>query len=100
MAYSDKISTTKPCKVYHTVKPQQSYRRVDCNAKLDTKIYEDSPVAKCMTCGKTQAKALRANVLAPHMFLLSLTYQTRKCFPIELGYLKFEKGVQNVLLNF
>jgi len=70
-----------------------------------------------MTCGKTKAKALCENVLAPYSVHIHSDYiklnnlpfsvatdasnkGTTKCFPIVLRYLHFEEGVQHALLDF
>lgn len=77
----------------------------------------DSSTAKGMTCGKTKAKALCKNVLAPYSVLIHSDYitlnnlhfsvatgasnkGTTKSFPIVLRYLHFEEGVQHALLDF
>uniref|UniRef100_A0A8C6NU33 Uncharacterized protein n=1 Tax=Nothobranchius furzeri TaxID=105023 RepID=A0A8C6NU33_NOTFU len=113
----DKISAAELCKVYHAVKHHQSYRSVDCGIKVDREVYSDSAVAKGVTCGKTKAKALCENVLAPYSIQEHVDYikenelhyslatdasnkGTTKCFPIVLRYFHFEEGVQNALLDF
>ncbi|CAK6961777.1 hypothetical protein NDU88_010809 [Scomber scombrus] len=52
--------------VYHAVKHHQSYRSLDCGMKVDREIFSDSPTAKGMACGRTKAKALCKNVIAPY----------------------------------
>uniref|UniRef100_A0A8C5GAZ7 Uncharacterized protein n=1 Tax=Gouania willdenowi TaxID=441366 RepID=A0A8C5GAZ7_GOUWI len=96
----DKISAAELCKVYHTVKHHQSYRSVDCGIKVDREIYNNSTIAKGVTCGKTKAKALCENVLAPYSIHAHVDYikenelhyslatdasnkGTTKCFPIR-----------------
>ena len=113
----DKISAAELCKVYHAVKHHQSYRSVDCGIKVDREIYNDSSIAKGVTCGKTKAKALCENVLAPYSVQTHVDYikenelhysvatdasnkGTIKCFPIVLRYFHFEEGVQHALLDF
>ncbi|KAJ4935520.1 hypothetical protein JOQ06_017052 [Pogonophryne albipinna] len=70
-----------------------------------------------MTCGKTKAKALCENVLAPYSVQTHVDYikenelhysltsdasnkGTIKCFPIVLRYFHFEEGVKHALLDF
>lgn len=113
----DKILAAELCKVYHAVKHHQSYRSVDCGVKMDKEIYGDSTIAKGVTCGKTKAKALCENVLAPYSVQKHLNYIKEnnlyysvasdasnkgaiKCFPIVLRYFDFEDGIQHVLLDF
>ena len=113
----DKISAAELSKVYHAVKHHQSYRSVDCGIKVDREIYNDSSIAKGVTCGKTKAKALCENVLAPYSVQTHVDYikendlhyslatdasnkGTIKCFPIVLRYFHFEEGVQHALLDF
>ncbi|CAK6954748.1 hypothetical protein NQZ68_038319 [Scomber scombrus] len=62
----DKITAAGLCKVYHAVKHHQSYRSLDCGMKVDREIFSDSPTAKGMACGRTKAKALCKNVIAPY----------------------------------
>lgn len=59
----DKNAAAELTKVYHAVKHHQSYRSVDCGTKVDREIYNDSAIAKGVTCGKTEAKALCENCL-------------------------------------
>ncbi len=84
---------------------------------MDREIYTDSTIAKGITYGRTKAKALCDNVLAPFSVETHTDYVkdnnlpfclatdafnkgTTKCFPILLRYFHFEKGVQHFLLNF
>lgn len=84
---------------------------------MDREIYNDSTIAKRITWGKTKAKALCENVLAPFSLETHTDYikdnelpfslvtdasnkGSTKCFPILLRYFHFEKGVQCVLLDF
>ena len=70
-----------------------------------------------MTCGRTKAKALCENVIAPYSVQLHTDYikennlpfsvasdasnkGTTKCFPIVLRYFHFDEGIQHVLLDF
>uniref|UniRef100_A0A8C6KPN3 Uncharacterized protein n=1 Tax=Nothobranchius furzeri TaxID=105023 RepID=A0A8C6KPN3_NOTFU len=113
----DKISAAELCKVYHAVKHHQSYRSVDCGIKDDREVYSDSAVAKGVMCGKTKAKALCENVLAPYSIQAHVDYikenelhyslatdasnkGTTKRFPIVLRCFHFEEGMQNALLDF
>ena len=54
------------CKVHYAVQHPQSYGSLDCGIKLDRVLYVDSTVTKGITCGRTKAQLLRANVLAPY----------------------------------
>ena len=113
----NKITAAELTKVYHSVKHHQSYKSVDCEVKVDREIFNDSAIAKGITCGKTKAQAMCENVLAPYSVEKHTKYikdnelpfslasdasnkGTTKCFPIMLRYFHFDKGVQNVLLNF
>jgi len=113
----DKITAAELCKVYHTVKHHQSYRSIDCAVKVDREVYSDSSIAKGVTCGRTKAKALCENILAPYSVQKHVEYikehglhfsiatdasnkGATKCFPIVLRYFNFEEGVQRVLLDF
>lgn len=113
----DKITAAELCKVYHDVKHHQSYRSVDCGVKVDREIFSDSPTAKGMTCGRTKAKALCENVIAPYSVQSHTDYikennlpfsvatdasnkGTTKCFPIVVRYFHFDEGIQHVLLDF
>ena len=94
-----------------------SYRSVDCETKLDRKVYADSSVAKGIACGRMKAKALCENILASfsskcHIdcikqkdltFSLAIDASNKgaiKCIPVVLQYFNFDKGVQHVLLDF
>lgn len=113
----DKITAAELCKVYHAVKHHQSYRSVDYGVRVDREIFSDSPTAKGMTCGRSKAKALCENVLAPYSVQLHVKYMTdnnlpfsvatdasnkgtTKCFPIVVRYFHHEQGIQHVLLDF
>ena len=62
----DKTTAAELTKLFHTVKHHHFYRSLDCSAKVEKRIYEDSVVAKGVTLGRTKAQALCENVLAPY----------------------------------
>jgi len=62
----DKIMAAELCEVYQAVNHHQLYNSVDCQVNVEKEIYSGSLKVKGETCGKTKAKALSENILAPY----------------------------------
>lgn len=112
-----KIAATEICSVYHTVKHSLSYNSMDCYHKLLPMLFSDSNIAKKIMCGRTKSEAIVRNILATesqqkHLIQLrdncinfSLSTDAsnkgnRKMYPICIRYFSYEKGVQNMLVDF
>ncbi len=50
---------------YHTVMHQMSFRSLDCTTKLNSIIYEDSEIAKCVQLARTKCEAIIKEILGP-----------------------------------
>ncbi|CAF3300814.1 unnamed protein product [Rotaria sp. Silwood2] len=53
--------------VYHGIRHGHSYLSQACTADVSKKLFQDSTVGKNLTCGRTKAREIAANVLAPFM---------------------------------
>ncbi|CAF4109262.1 unnamed protein product [Rotaria sp. Silwood2] len=53
--------------VYHGIRHGHSYLSQACTADVSKKLFQDSTVGKNLTCGRTKACEIAANVLAPFM---------------------------------
>ncbi len=49
--------------IYHNIRYYLSYNSLDYNLKLIVKIFEDSKVAKKISCGRTKSEMFSVNVL-------------------------------------
>jgi len=70
----DKIMTEELRKVFHVVKQHQSWRRIDCQVKVDEEICSDSLIVKGVTCGKIKVKALCEIILSPYAVQTHVEY--------------------------
>lgn len=110
------VTASELALAYHTVKHNLSYASNDCNVKLQSKLFHDSPIAKKITCGKTKCEGLVKGVLGPNSLINikeTLTVNlffgvgfdasnkgNRKCFPITVRYFSEKLGVCNKLVDF
>jgi hypothetical protein len=62
----DKISATECALVFHGVKHGHSYRSQQCTIDLIRTVFESTPLAKSITCGKTKARSIACNILGPY----------------------------------
>ena len=104
---------------YHTVKHNLSYNSSDCALKLTVQTLSDSTIAKKMSCGRTEAEAVVADVLAPKAVEevlsqlkndvkpLPFSLQTdasnkgnSKMFPLAVQFFTPEKGIVKKLIDF
>ncbi|CAH0558668.1 unnamed protein product [Brassicogethes aeneus] len=114
---SDKVMASELTCVYHSVKHHLSYNSMDCILKLDKIIYNDSKIAKKVSCGRTKAEMLVNEVLAPRSIeevlqVLNLNkcffsvqtdasnIKNRKFFPLSIQYFTKDVGIQNKILDF
>lgn len=51
---------------YHTIRHHMSFSSLDCTLKLNKILFNDSQIAKEMTCNRTKATAIVTGVLNPH----------------------------------
>jgi hypothetical protein len=59
------IAAAELAEVYHGCVHSLSYVCTDCTIKLNCKIFEDSPIATKIRCGRTKAESLIENLLGP-----------------------------------
>uniref|UniRef100_A0A3B3QSD6 DUF4371 domain-containing protein n=1 Tax=Paramormyrops kingsleyae TaxID=1676925 RepID=A0A3B3QSD6_9TELE len=120
----DKVSAAEVTSIYHAVQHTHSYRSTDCSNKLAPVIFPDSEIAKKMSCGRTKAASIVANVLAPvsvekcvqeltssllvggtHTPFFSVAsdasnHGSTKLFPLAVRYWTPEFGLMNRVLDF
>lgn len=114
-----KVVLAEICKIFHTIKHNQSYNSLDCCIKLDKMIYSDSSTTSKLSCGRTKSEMIVQNVLArkalnivieilkkhsPQLFFaIQLDASNRKnikLFPISIQIFTFKDGLKNYLLHF
>lgn len=107
------------CKIYHTIKHNQSYNSLDCSLKLDKVVYSDSKLAAKISCGRTKSEAIVQNVLGekalqrvldllnshtPKLFFcIQLDASNKnniKLFPISVQFFTVQGGLQNFIIHF
>lgn len=113
----DEVMAAEMSMVYHSVNHSHSYRSLDCTLKLLPVVFNDSNKASKISCGRTKAEAIVANVLAPYSqelivndlsknyayFSLSSDASNKgntKLFPVVLRYFQPSVGVVTRLLDF
>ena len=113
------VTAAEVTHVYHTVKHNLSYNSSDCALKLTVQTLSDSTIAKKMSCGRTEAEAVVADVLAPKAVEevlsqlkndvkpLPFSLQTdasnkgnSKMFHLAVQFFTPEKGIVKKLIDF
>ncbi|KAF0685300.1 protein FAM200B-like, partial [Aphis craccivora] len=100
---------------YKVVNHHQSFNSLDCNTKLNSKLYPDSKIAAKQSTARTKATAIIKNILAPHSlqtikeeieqvpFYGVLTdasnHNAEKLFPLIIQYFSETKGMQLKLIK-
>jgi hypothetical protein len=54
--------------VYHGIRHGHSYLSQACTADVSKKLFHDSTIGKNLTCGRTKAREIAANVLGEQKF--------------------------------
>ena len=103
--------------VYHSVMHHHSYLSLDCGNNLNRIIFNDSKIAKKISCGRTKAAAILSNVLSPNSIERHLKYlidnkikfsistdasnkDNMKMYPIAIQYFHSDDGIVNFILDF
>ena len=103
--------------VYHSVMHHHSYLSLDCGNNLNRIIFNDSKIAKKISCGRTKAAAISSNVLSPNSIERHLKYLidnkikfsistdasnkgNTKMYPIAIQYFHSDDGIVNFILDF
>ncbi|CAM4901961.1 unnamed protein product [Rotaria socialis] len=95
--------------VYHGIRHAHSYNSQSCTVDVSKKLFHDSTIAKNISCGRTKARELAVNVLAPyfsskiikainqnHFYSLSFDASNKghkKMFPFIINYFTMERGI-------
>ncbi|CAM4906240.1 unnamed protein product [Rotaria socialis] len=95
--------------VYHGIRHAHSYNSQSCTVDVSKKLFHDSTIAKNISCGRTKARELAVNVLAPyfsskiikainqnHFYSLSFDASNKghkKMFPFIINYYTMERGI-------
>ncbi|CAF2809385.1 unnamed protein product [Rotaria sp. Silwood2] len=100
--------------VYHGIRHGHSYLSQACTADVSKKLFQDSTVGKNLTCGRTKACEIAANVLAPFMIsqiteminksgFYSLSFDAsnkghKKMFPFVVNYFTV-RGIERSMIE-
>ena len=113
----NKVCLAEIVHIYHNVKHNLSYNSLDCNLKLVKLTFNDSNIAKKISCGRTKSTKIVENVLAPYIIEnlienliannIFFGVQTdasnrknRKFFPICIQFFNKQTGIQNKIIDF
>ncbi len=110
----NKVIASQITIIYHNIRHNLSYNSLDCNLKLIAKIFQDSKVAKKISCGRTKSEMILVNVLYPvsvqsklselgNKFSISIDASNKanvKYFPLCVRYFDKKEGIQNFILDF
>ena len=93
-----------------------SYLSLDCGNNLNRIIFNDSKIAKKISCGRTKAAAISSNILSPNSIERHLKYLidkikfsistdasnkgNTKMYPIAIQYFHFDDGIVDFILDF
>jgi hypothetical protein len=110
-----RVIASEVAMIYHNVQHNLSYNSLDCNLKMISKIFDDSKIAKKISCGRTKSELVVTNVLFPHSIETNLSKLANKKFSIAIdasnkGNIKYfpicirffdkKDGIQNFVLDF
>jgi len=79
----NKVIASETTMIYHNIRHNLSYNSLDCNLKLIAKIFQDSKVAKKISCGRTKSEMILVNVLYPVSVQSKLSELGNKKFSIS-----------------
>ncbi|CAF1681801.1 unnamed protein product [Adineta ricciae] len=101
--------------VYHGIRHGHSYSSQACTADVSTKLFQDSTIGKNLTRGRTKAREIAVNVLAPFISAQitenlnkvgfhSLSFDGsnkghKKMFPVVVNYFTIERGIERSVIE-
>ncbi|XP_067214547.1 protein FAM200B-like [Linepithema humile] len=111
-----KISAAEGTLAFHIMKHHNSFKSMDCTSTLLRTLFDDSDIAKKISCARTKTEAIINGVLSPHCILMvsndlknisfvsistdSSNHGNKKLFPIVVQYFDhIQGGIQVRMLD-